>query len=242
MTISTSTTRRMTINKVVLRAGQMAGIWDAEQPMTGAKWTQTSSMARDFLQAIVDALTAQGVMARFVEFYTVQMVVGTFSYTLPSSVLDLVGDGAYLPAGTDTTVVVVNGETIVTSIPREKWQRLSAKDADGNPTLYYPHKANDNLIAYVWPTPSEAGRVRFQALKHIADTNDGNATLDLQIEWWEHIMDKLAYSLAKSSSMPMEDKAVLRSDAGLTRDQAKSSSFQRQPNQFVLRHRTGWSR
>jgi hypothetical protein len=239
MTVSASRTRRLNISQLILRAGQVAGVFDSQQPMSGRYWEQEASKARDFLQMEVDALASRGHYARFMGFYTLQLISGTSEYMIPDGYHEIVGMGAYRSPGSNSQ----DAETVVKSIPREEWQLLTAKESQSDrPSLYYPHLEYDQIVIYLWPTPSEAGTIRFQAIRNLGDTRDGAATLDVDPRWYAALMRQLAHTMAQSASLPIDTRVDLRATYKESMGHAVTSGPEAQPCVSYVAHPTQWSR
>lgn len=234
MTVNSTTTRELPISTIVLRAYQLASLAPPQQATSGAEWDAKAAMARDFLETEIDALQAEGVFARSVDFYDLSVSDGTASYTLPSTTLDLVYDGMYLPDSATT------GETPVRPASREEYHALSDKTAEGRPHMYYLHR-QATLTVYLYPVPNEAATITFQRHRLLADNDDGSATLDLQRYWTDYVTWALAHKLAVAAGLPVNRCGYIRSQADYKLERAKSYAHQNPNNQMVVTHRTPWS-
>lgn len=235
MTVMSSSGTEMTIDQLALTAYQLAGLLEETQTLADANG---GSLARRLLGTIVTELQGQGIIARAVTFYEQTLVSGTSSYSMPSTVLDVFGDAMYIPEG--QTVSRADSETVVENIPRERWQNISAKSASGTPTQYYVHREVTPPSVRLWPVPDEAGTIRFQVHRHLADSSSGAATVDLEVYWTTYIMYRLAQLLAEAKSLPADKRLSLRAEAMAAKSTAKSMASDRRDNQFYVAHRTGW--
>lgn len=203
MTVSTTVGTELNIDTILTTGLTLSGVLAAGQTARDGDL----ALGRILLDTYLDSLLTMGVYAKSVEFVEVTMVPGQAFYTLPTSVLDLVAEGAYI----DPTQVVAaaDGETVVIPMDREEWQRLSSKNADGRPTKYYLYRANTPLQVRLWPTPDEAGTVRFQAQMLMADTYEGTKTVDLRQYWTQHLVWEMAHQFAVSKSLDSKRLSML---------------------------------
>lgn len=235
MTIMATAGTELTIDQLALLSYQMAGLLEESQTLADVN---NGSLARRLLGTIVSELQAGGIIARAVGFVTQTLTSGTSSYTMSSGVIDVFGDAMYIPAG--QTVSAADSELVVTQISRDQWHTISAKSSEGQPTQYYCHRETTPPVVRLWPIPDEAGTIRFQAHRHLADASSGSATLDLEKYWESYILHRLAQLLAESKSMPGDKIARLRNEANRMKAEAKAMSKGRTNEQMVVSHRTGW--
>jgi hypothetical protein len=237
VTISSTVGTQLTIQQVVATAYQLAGVYNTEHQPSVAD----AAFGRLLLDTICNELAADGVFARAVSFLEQTLTVDTYRYTLATSILDLVGDAAYIAADqTDTTRAT--GESMLRQITREEWHRLGDHAAVGVPSMFYCHRENDQIQAWLYPIPDEAGTVRFQAQRKLADTYDASATLDLEEYWYQAIIWELAFQLGMSKSMPESKLGFLKSQASSKKTAARGKSNERPAGQIIVAHRTPWSR
>lgn len=240
MTISSTSGANLTIDTLVLRAYQMAGLMAAEQGRTGPTWTQKASLARDLLQTVLNELQTDGVMAHFVNAYTLTLVSGTYIYSMPAATVKVIEDGAYI-AASETDISKASGETPVLQKDRETWQRLSAKSATSRPTLFYVEESLEPIRVFLWPIPDEAGTIRFQLERTLADTTDGAATVDLPLYWTQFLIWELAHQLASAHSLDNATCGRLANTAAAKKERARAKGNQHVPNRFYVDHRSAWS-
>lgn len=237
MAISSTVGTTLTIQQVVATAYQLAGVYNTEHQPSVAD----AAFGRLLLDTICNELAVDGVFARAVKFLEVDLTEDTYRYTLETGTLDLVGDAVYIPEDqTDTTRAT--GESLIKQITREEWHRLGDHSASGTPTMFYCHRENDQIQAWLYPIPDEDGTVRFQAHRKLADTYDASATLDLEEYWYQAIIWELAFQLGMSKSMPESKLSFLKSQASSKKTAARGKSNERPSGQIVMAHRTPWSR
>lgn len=238
MTIASTRTRELDINRITLRAYQLAGLINESQGITADK----GAFARDILGNIIDEMQSQGLRARAVEFRNVTLVAGTTSYTMGTDVLDVVGDAMYIDPD-EADVNAAAGEIPIVMIGRDEWQLLSDKSATGRPTLFYVHRTGSPPVVKFWPTPDADtdGTVRFQIHILAADSNDSSKTLDLERVFTQYITWELAHHICLANSL--NNQARYYGEQARTKlEMCKSFSAQRTPARFVVKHRTGWHR
>ncbi len=240
MTIATTRGTEMTVDQIVLRAYQLVGLINVAQGTTSPQWEQRAGMGRVLLDTILDELQSEGVYARSVTFFDQPLVIGTSFYDMPSTAIDLIGDGMYIdPTNTDLTQA--SGETIVKQIDRSKWQQLSTKGASGRPTLYFPNRENTPIEVRLWPVPDEAGHIRFQLHQAMADTLKGDVTIELRIFWIQYILFELAHQLALANSLDVARCSYFNKRAKEKKDRARAYANERTGGRIHMAHRTAWS-
>lgn len=238
MTIASSRTRELSIDRITLRAYQLAGEVNEAQGISEAK----GSFARDMIGNIIDEMQNHGLRARAVEFKNVTLVSGTYAYTMDTDVLDVVGDAMWIdPDEADITKAA--GEIPLVMIGRDEWQLLSDKSATGRPTMFYVHRTASPPEVRLWPIPDtdNAGTIRFQVHRLAANSNDASKTLDLERPFSQYIIWELAHHICLANSNHNQAR-YYGEQARMKLEICKSFAAQRTPAQFVVRHRTGWHR
>jgi hypothetical protein len=236
VTADSSSTFEFTIDSVVRNAYVLATLMDIQEPMTGTRWTARASFGRSMLEMLVKRIEAKGKLVRAREFYQIQMVDGQSEYTLPSSLMDVYGDGAFIPVGQPTTGGAI-GEVPVKEIDLEQWQRLSSQGSTGRPTLYMCYRAADPLTIRVWPIPTAAdtGTIRFQVYRFLGTSTDGSKNVDLERYWTLALTHLLAGLLASASGL--DKGATLTQQGEMYMTEALGYSHQRTPGMAVVAYR-----
>ncbi len=236
MTVSTSVGRKFTIDVLITLAFRRAGLVSITQtPRENEK-----AHGRLVLEQVTDELAVFGTFARVTSFVNVALTKGTTRYALPVTVLDLLSPGMYIDP-TNTDVDMADGETPIDLIREEEWTKYSSKSASGRPVKMYADRSSDDDIvtAVLWPVPDEEGAtVRFFVQRRLADTDDGNATLDLQTYWNPYIVSRLAARLAQDSSLDARS-AKLDAEAERQLIFARGKANERADNQIYVDHDTG---
>lgn len=214
-----------------------AGLMNEQHPLSGPAWAAQLGLGMEFLELIAKALQSSGNIPNLIDFYDIEAVVGQGSYAVPPETLDMFSVGMFLMDG-DTT-----GETVLMPLSRDDWQRKTDKATQGRPTQYYLDRQNAYTL-YVYPVPLEAGRMRFQRYRLIADSMDASKTMDLQRHWTMYLVTKLAAELCWTKNMGSKAQALGKEadGPGGWKEQASQLSAQRVPLQMVCTHRTPWRR
>jgi hypothetical protein len=193
MTVSSTRGTELTVDQIVRRAWQMAGLMSINESTGSPGWTEKASFGYTLLDTILDEIQTEGVFAKQVILEDTPLTADDYTYTMNAYVLDIVGDGMYIDASeTDTTKA--SGETLVKQIDREEWHRTSAKNASGRPTLFFFDRSLRELK--LWPIPDQAGTIRFQIHKFMSDSYEGGATLELRQYWNQYLIYALAHDIA----------------------------------------------
>lgn len=241
LTVSSTATFEFDIGAICLQAYRDAGLVSIHQGLTETQ----SSAARDLLQRIVNGSQAKGLFARVVEFYTVTLVTGTWAYTFPTNILDVLGDAMFIQAGMSVTAppsTSATNETVVQMVQRDRWNGISNKSATGRPTMYYPHRTASHVEARIWPVPStteNAASIRFQTHRFRADVRTATATVDYERYWTDYLILALGSGLARQHSL-MDRYGMLKREAEEKLEECKAYSKQRGPQRVTLGHRTAW--
>jgi hypothetical protein len=165
-----------TIDDIVTMAYRRAGVLNVQQSPT----TTQASVARQVLSVLVTALESEGIAMRAVQPGYVLLATGQNLYTLPETVIDCLGNGAYIDPTVSQVPFQASSETPVIKMDRETYQNMSSKSAQSRPTMYYFARNAPLSTLYLWPTPSASengGRIRFQYHQLRPDVTDGTKTM-----------------------------------------------------------------
>jgi hypothetical protein len=198
--------------------------------------------ARDLLQLLSLRAQTKGLLAHSIAFEEITLLTGISAYDLSTSAMDIVSTAMFIPAG---VVDPANGELNVSPMTRDEWQSLSAKGAQGPPTLYYVDRSADTLAVKVWPVPSASenlARLRFQVHLFHADMDIGSYTPDFERFWAAWLVAQLGADLAKDNGLPVERVQMLIADAQAAFQDCRNYAMPRTPPQMGLSHDTGWHR
>lgn len=240
MAVSSVAGTRLTIREMCYQAYVGIGLRNSNQGTDDKQWEADFRFAKTRLDLIINGLPTVGPIARVKSYEDVALTVGVSEYDMPAGVVDIIGDAMYIEPGQD--VNAASGETLVKMINSSQWQQYSDKGSQGRPHLFYPHRENDVIQVRLRQTPDEAGTIRFLCSRKLADTFDGNATIDLQEYWDRAIVTSLEAELAKANSMPLALIQDRRMEADRLMELAVAKGNERESNDAVIMHRTGWNR
>ena len=232
MTVSASINREMTVGTVWQRAYQVAGLYEASQSIRDAD----KSLAKDLSEGIIDQLPLYGAVSRQKTFDTITCTSGTYRYDMATTTADVIGNGQYIAASV-SDITKASGETLVEQVDIETWHRISGKNATGRPNIFFTNRVATTVAAWLWPIPTEAGRIRFLVQRHLADMNNENSTMDLETYWTDYVIWALAAQLAEAKSIPGSKVDRLKQEARVMLVKARSFSNPHTPNQMYYAHR-----
>lgn len=236
MTVSSTSGTEISVDTILTTGLQLSGVLDSGQPADEADL----ALGRILLDTQLDELQTEGVYARSVDFIEVgPLTVGEPFYSLPSNVLDLIGDGAYIDT-TNASTKNASGETPVKPMDRQEWQRLSSKDSEGRPYKYYLHRAAVPLQVRLWPRPDEAATIRFQAQLLMADTFDGSSTVDLRQFWVQYLIWEMAHQFSVAKTLSPNRSSMLFKRAKEKKERARAFANQHVDNYVYLNHPSPW--
>jgi hypothetical protein len=229
------------IDDIVAMAYRRAGLLNVQQSPS----TVQGATARQVLSTIVTALEAEGIAMRAVQPGYVALVDGQNQYSLPETVIDCVGNGAYIDPTVSQVPFQASSETPVIKTDRDTYQNLSSKSAASRPTLYYFARQAPLGTLYLWPTPSATeagGQIRFNFHNLRPDVTDGTKTLPFERYWDEYFVYALASRIASDNTLPLDRVGYLDQIAVAKKDIAKGMSKQNVNMQATINHMTGWQR
>ena len=232
MTVASSATAEFTVDSIVRKAYILAGLMDVQEPASGVQWNARAAFARDMLEMLVKRLEAKGKLVRAREYFNVQLVAGQSEYPLPSSLMDVYEDGAFIPLGQPVDAAV--GEIPVKPIDLEQWQRLGTHGATSRPYFYLAYRAADPITIRVWPTPTaaDAGTIRFQVYRFLANSTGGTNTVDLERYWQLALTYMLAGIVAQAATLDTAGGLAQQGEQYMI--EALGYSRQRTPGQAIM--------
>lgn len=232
-----SATYEFTIGQLVLNAYRFASLMGAEEPAEGVQWQKRLIFGQQCLEMVTKGVEAEGKVVRARKFVYVTLVAGQYEYSLDPSLMDVYGDGAFIPVG--EPLVGANGETPVKPVDMETFQRISAFGATGRPVWFFPYRATEPITVRLWPTPdsSNAGTIRFQMYRFLGQSDDATKSADLERYWASYLVYATAAMLAEAANLPADKVMRLEAKAAELLVRAKSYSHQRFPGTVVMTHR-----
>lgn len=187
MAVSANSNFQLNRNDLIRRAYQICGLLNA----AATPKSEQITMASDFLNLELDNLQARGVVLRSVSIATLSLTNGTASYTLPSTVLDV------LPSATVKATTSTDTETPVESVGLDRYLTITDKTTSGVPSLMYLERG-PSFIVKVWPVPSAAMTLQYKKVAFLADSDSAAVDTDLGRHWHKGLMYGLAAMLAES--------------------------------------------
>jgi len=190
MAVSGTSTFELDREKIILRAFNLAGVYDGGHVLSG----DDQAMASDILGMELDDWQNDGLILKTVLRETQALLASTNTYTLAATAMDVVvgGDnmvGTVAPSG--------GSETLVRSLSRHEYQtRILTKDTEGTPSHVFIERHVPIKLVF-WPVPTEALTFSYQQVRLRYDVKGGN-TLDLEKRYTKAVVYGLAWQLALS--------------------------------------------
>jgi hypothetical protein len=131
-----------------------------------------------------------------------------------------------------------DGETFMRIVTVEEWQQIASKSATSAPTIVWPDRSGDQIIANLWPIPDDPGTVRFLTQRKLADCDDGNAALALEEFWVNYVVTQLQSKLASAHSLPSDVVQMQEMKATELLGYARGKAGQQGIRQAILSHPT----
>jgi hypothetical protein len=229
VTVSGTQTFELTVEQLIRRACQLAGLTEASMSPDGDDYT----LARDLLGMETQALQAEGVLLSSMTRSTLAIVGGTGEYALPAGTLDVfIG-----PDGLVGTFLATGGtyETPVRQLTRHEYMAgvpVKTATAAAPTSVYVERQATVRL--QFWPVPSVAGTFKYQAERLIYDGDPGTATLDLTRRWQKAICYGVAWQVAMAKSAPLDRVRALKETAEAEKATARAREAEGGPGQFYV--------
>lgn len=240
MTVSSNYADRLTIDQIVKDAYHECGVVDLDAPNTDPGMQAKLSFGRRKLKRIVDKMPAKGMQSRFIVFHDVTLISGTYTYDLSEEYLTVVGDGQYISADDDPAAA--QSETAVVQVSMDGWHSIGSKASTGRPTMVYPHRGGTTSIVtlYLWPTPDEAGTIRFRLQRRPRSSLLGSDTPDLDEHWVSYLIWKLAAQIGPSQSVSLERCTMFEQMARAELEENVAFDSPTVGHQAMIDHRGPW--
>jgi len=198
MSVSTTATFELTVDQLLRRSFNIAGMLEASQ---SAPRPDDLSMARDLLGMELDALQADGIVLRTVIRTTLPLVAATATYVLDADTIDVALDGSNV-AG--MIVPASGGETPVRAISRAEYQQIPTKASSATPTVVFIEKLTTTSLVF-WPVPPDSTTsFRYSKIHLPRDSTPGSATPDLPRRWAKALCYQMAWQIAVTKSAPLQ--------------------------------------
>lgn len=231
MTISTNRTREFTVDQLVELAYSRAGLRTDYQILTAAQYGN----ARKLLDLAMMDLEAQGVLARSVEFDSVAVTAGVADYSLPETVLEVVGEASWVPQG--QPAAAGDFEVPLMQVSLDSWNAIPNKLQSGTPYEFAVIRSTNPLSVKLYYVPAESGSVRFMVQRLRASSVQGAATPDFERYWAEYLVSWVAAELAMSAMLPLNRVKYLRDQAAESLGHCKGKSSRQLASQIRCGHK-----
>lgn len=236
MTVSTSSTAEFNLGQICRLAYIQAGLLDVHSRLDTAR----AGLARDFLGLILQALPSKSRLSRTRTTVTVEVTAGSATVNLPSYVLDVNGDGAYI-APEETDLEHPTFETNVRLIDQGMWHATGNKASLGTPTRMYLDRVGETLVLRLLPIPERAGHLRLKIQKLLADPGTNANTVDLERPWSQYLVYALGANLALASGLKSQ-ATMLEAKARAELKDCQGFSSEHVNKRMRTQHSTGWRR
>jgi phage-related protein len=192
--------------------------------------------AAQFLQMELLSLANEGLTLWQKERTTLSLVASTAEYSLPAEVIDIAVDGDGF-AG--TIVDSDNRESRVMAIDSHQYQLTVDKTIEADRPTHVFIEKRETVRALFWPVPAQAWTFRYQKVRLIRDTDNGNVTMDVARRWLKYVWYQLAAELAGAGSKPEELVRRLRKDADVQKAIAGRSDREGAQTQLYIPRYSG---
>lgn len=205
MTIATTSGSERTAANLVTMALRQAGlVYAGHLPAT-----EDLAMGLDVLDTVLQALSAEGIIARRVKSRTMVWVAGSPCQAADDDVLDVLGDGIW-QTGTGTSLY----SSPVSAISRDDWNTLSSTSSSTTaPAIMWCDRSEHPIVIWLWGTPSVAGSLIVSVHSEAPDANAGAVTVGLEPLWYEYVKFEVAWQMAIAKGIDMTKVGVLGSIA-----------------------------
>lgn len=227
MAIASTSTFELTIEQLMTRAAQVAGLLSTGQSLD----VDDASLLRDMLGMEILELQAEGLVTRAVEQDTQALVASTAEYALDSDTLD-VYVGPDNVAGT-VYVSASTGESRVYAMSRHEYMSLTDKTAEGLPSRVFIERRT-SVTAKFWPVPRESLTFRYQKVRLGRDSTTTSNTADVDKRRMKAVVWSLAFDYAVAKSVPLDRIGMLASERDRLKTIAKMDDVERGHAQFVV--------
>lgn len=234
------------IDEVVLDGYRKAGILPLDYGIgSDVQWSAKAAHGRRTLNRLLAAFSTERYFEYFVNLDYLQLVVDENRYTLDADILNVIDDGSYIPALNAAEVEITTGETPVKPMSGFQWNQLSGKSASGTPVHYFIERnlqvTGQAIELRVWPTPDEAGKIRFRTHRIPGSSSTGSDNPDFKRHWELWAVYALAYEFMADGSMPLEERQLMRADRDQAFERLKSYDTNNTPPDVIFTHMTPWS-
>jgi hypothetical protein len=237
MSLSANRTSVRSVDELVADGYQLAGLWNQAWSTGTPIYQEKLIYGRRILTDILDELQTAGITTKFGYFYDQTLTVDQEYDTLPTYVLEVVGDGKYIAAN-ESDVTRASSESIVRQVTRGDYQAWSARDKEGDPTQFYADRTGTAVVVRYNRIPDEAGTIRFVVKRSATRADSGDVEIELQRHWHSYVRFRLAYELASSAGLPGEICNRLQRESQRLEQRARIASNESVSDYIRLEHPT----
>lgn len=242
MTINTTPSTLISMNKLILLAYKRAGLIPIEAKLSGANMTPKLEHGRDLLDLVLDNIPVKGFIARTMGFHDLVLVTGESQYTLPDDILDVHEDAMFVPADSNPDTKHTTGELVCKQMDLATWQLLTTKGTTSSrPQLYAAFRSGASVVLKFWPVPTDAGTMRLKTVRLLGGAGDGSKSADLHRYWYDALVWCLAYYLAVDGSMPADKIAFLAQMSESKKAECVAYSYEHTSQTAVVCWPSQWS-
>ncbi len=242
MAINADPSTTPVIDEVLLDAYKKAALLPIEYGIgSDIQWNAYAAHGRRTLNRLLNSFSTARFFEYFVNLDVLDLVAGTHQYTLDADILNVIDDGSYIPASNGPEEEETTGETPVRPMSAYRWNQLSSKSSEGTPVQYFIERNASQLVMRLWPVPGEAGKIRFRTHRIPGSSSPGSDNPDFKRHWEQWAVLALAYEFMTDSSMPLEERQLMRADRDAAFELLKSYDTNNTPPDVVFVHTTPWS-
>jgi hypothetical protein len=230
------------IDEVILDSYKKAGLLPIEYGIgSDVQWSAKAAHGRRTLNRLLASVSTERFFEYFINLDVVHLIAGENQYALNPTILNLVDDGSYIPPSNGVEEEKTHGETPVRPMSAFRWNQLSSKDSEGTPVYYFIERNAPQLVLRLWPVPSEAGKIRFRTHRIPGSSSVGSYNPDFNRHWEQWAVLALAYEFMTDSSMPLDERQLIRADRDKSFELLKSYDTNNTGPELVFVHSTPWS-
>jgi hypothetical protein len=233
MTIAATRTLELNINSIIQLAMNLAGLMNPQQSTSDPQFSPYRGMALNFLEIICKSTQNVAVIERHTVLQSATVTALSATVTLSTSAMAMLGQAMFSEtAGTE--------QVPVTLIDLAAYQAIPDKTLTGTPSVAYFNRQPIPSLT-LWPVPDTNGDIVVQSHILAADVSNASETLDFERHWTEYFLWRLAFYLSTSGTLPVNERAMLRSEADRLLGNAVEYSRSNVPAQIRFAHRTPWT-
>lgn len=180
------------------------------------------------LNLVFQEIQLKGVNLWTIEQATMPLVLGTASYTLPTTVVDLVN------------VVLRDTDFVGNDLTLPRWSldsytSLVDKTVEGRPSSFYLDRQRDAPVFYLYPVPYKATyEFIYWAIRRLYDVGRMDYNVDAPVRWMPAIVSGLAWYYARQNPKRTTDKMRAELKASWDEDFRTAAEEDRDKSPIVI--------